>query len=399
MDRLPERRRIGQEGGARVRTAAALSHALEGGIAAAEAADAVGQRLPVGCDLVVVFVSPDHLDEVPSVVAAVETRLEPEVLLGAVAQGVIGPGEEVESGPAVSLWAADLDGQRPEPFRAWSMPTPEGGIAVAGWPDPDPDHVTLVLADPFTFPASEVVARIGQQRPGHAIIGGLVTGGQERSRLLLDDRVHEDGAVGVVLPADALSTVVSHGCRPVGHPFTVTAAERNRILELGGEPATERLQQLIDEVEETDRALLRSGGLHIGLVMDHQQDHYDTGDFRIRGVIGVDPDSGVITVGDLIDVGQVVQFQVRDGSSATEDLQRRIAGVGPAAGGLLFTCNGRGQRLFGVPDHDVKLIQEELGIGVAGAFCAGEIGPVGDHSELHGFTASLLVFEGAQRPT
>jgi small ligand-binding sensory domain FIST len=375
-----------------VRAAAALSHAPEGGIAAAEAADAVGQRLSVGCDLVVVFVTPDHLEDVPSVVAAIETRLEPGVLVGAVAQGVLGDGEEVESGPAVSVWGADLDGQRPEPFRAWSMRTPEGGIAVAGWPDPDPEQVTLVLADPYSFPASEVVTRIGEQRPGHAIIGGLVTGGPQRSRLLLDDRVHEDGAVGVVLPAAGLSTVVSHGCRPVGLPFTVTAAERNRILELGGEPATDRLQELIEEVDEADRHLLRSGGLHLGLVMDHQQDHYGTGDFRIRGVLGVDPDHGVITVGDLIDVGQVVQFQVRDGASATEDLQRRLAGAGPAAGGLLFTCNGRGQRLFGVPDHDVSLVGSELDGPVAGAFCAGEIGPVGERSELHGFTASLLVF-------
>lgn len=375
-----------------MRAAAALSHAPEGGIAAAEAADAVGQRLSVGCDLVVVFVTPDHLEDVPSVVAAIETRLEPGVLVGAVAQGVLGDGEEVESGPAVSVWGADLDGQRPEPFRAWSMRTPEGGIAVAGWPDPDPEQVTLVLADPYSFPASEVVTRIGEQRPGHVIIGGLVTGGPQRSRLLLDDRVHEDGAVGVVLPAAGLSTVVSHGCRPVGLPFTVTAAERNRILELGGEPATDRLQELIEEVDEADRHLLRSGGLHLGLVMDHQQDHYGTGDFRIRGVLGVDPDHGVITVGDLIDVGQVVQFQVRDGASATEDLQRRLAGAGPAAGGLLFTCNGRGQRLFGVPDHDVSLVGSELDGPVAGAFCAGEIGPVGERSELHGFTASLLVF-------
>ncbi len=376
-----------------MRAAAALSHAPEGGIAAAEAADAVGQRLEVGCDLAVVFCTADHLDDVASIAAAVEARLEPGVLLGAVAQGVVGPGEEVESGPAVSVWAADLGGRRPEPFRAWSVRTPEGGIAVSGWPDPDPSRVTLVLADPLSFPSTEVVARIGATSPGHVIVGGLVTGGSEATRLLLDDRVHEDGAVGVVLPAGSMQAVVSHGCRPVGTPLTVTRAERNRILELAGEPATDRLRELLDEVEETDRYLLRAGGLHVGLVMDHQQDEYDTGDFRIRGVLAVDPDSGTITVGDLIDVGQVVQFQVRDGASASDDLQRRMLGVGPAAGGLLFTCNGRGQRLFGLPNHDIEVVEKELGGAVAGAFCAGEIGPVGARSEVHGFTASVLVFD------
>lgn len=378
-----------------MRAAAALSHAAEGAIAAAEAADAVGTRLAVGGDLVVVFASPEHVDELPGIAAAVEARLEPGVLLGAVAQGVIGPGEEVESGSAVSVWAADLGGARPQPFRAWSLRTPDGGIAVAGWPDPQPDEVTLVLADPFSFPATEVVGRVGDQRPGHRIVGGLVSAGTGRSRLLLDDRVHEDGAVGVVLPAAGIRTVVSHGCRPVGTPFTVTAAEHNRILELGGRPATSRLQTLLDEVEPQERELLRTGGLQLGLVVDHQQEDYDTGDFRIRGVLAIDQPAGSITVGDLIEVGQVVQFQVRDGHSASTDLAARLTSVGPADGGLLFTCNGRGQRLFGVADHDIGQVERALQAPVAGAFCAGEIGPVGNRSELHGFTASVVVLQEA----
>jgi small ligand-binding sensory domain FIST len=374
-----------------MQVAAALSRAADGGIAAAEAADTVGSRIGIGCELVVVFATAEHTDEMASIAAAVEARLEPGVIVGAVAQGVVGPGEEVESGPAVSIWAADLAGATPQPFRSWSVRTPDGGIAVAGWPDPQLDEVTLVLADPFSFPATEVITRIGDQRPGHRIVGGLVSGGAGRSRLLLDGRLHEDGAVGVVLPAAAVRTIVSHGCRPVGTPLTVTGAERNRILELAGEPATSRLQALLEEVDPDDRELLRTGGLHLGLVVDHQQDHYLTGDFRIRGVLGIDPDAGSITVGDLIEVGQVVQFQVRDGRSATDDLERRLAGVGPADGGLLFTCNGRGRGLFSVPDHDVTMIGRELGGPVAGAFCAGEIGPVGDRSELHGYTASVVV--------
>jgi small ligand-binding sensory domain FIST len=33
------------------------------------------------------------------------------------------------------------------------------------------------------------------------------------------------------------------------------------------------------------------------------------------------------------------------------------------------------------------------GGATAGMFCAGEIGPVGQRAWLHGFTASLLLFE------
>jgi small ligand-binding sensory domain FIST len=277
-----------------------------------------------------------------AVAAAVEARLEPEVMLGAAAQGVLGPDEEVEAGPAVVVWCADLGPGRAVPFRAWAMRPERGGIAVAGWPDTRPGELTVVLADPFSFPMGDVARRLGEERPDQPIAGGMVTPGQGASRLLLDGRVHEDGAVGVVLQDVETRTVVSQGCRPVGEPLTVTAVDRNRILELAGAPATQRLRELLDEVDEADRDLMERGGLQVGLVVDEVRDDYRPGDFLIRGVLGVDPDAGTITVGDLVATGQTVQFQVRDADSARADLARRLEGVGPAVGGLLFTCNGRG---------------------------------------------------------
>ncbi len=63
-------------------------------------------------------------------------------------------------------------------------------------------------------------------------------------------------------------------------------------------------------------------------------------------------------------------------------------------GALLFTCNGRGTRLFSCPDHDATCVQDELGdIPTAGFFAQGEIGPVGGQNFLHGFTASVALFE------
>jgi small ligand-binding sensory domain FIST len=186
--------------------------------------------------------------------------------------------------------------------------------------------------------------------------------------------------------------VVSQGCRPIGAPLTVTAADRNRILALAGMPAAERLQQLLQQATPAERELLRRGGLHIGLVVDEVRDDYGPGDFLIRGVLDIDTEAGSVTVGDLVPVGQTVQFHVRDATTADADLATRLDGIGPAAGSLLFTCNGRGQHLFGVPDHDVTAVERQLGGAVAGAFCAGEIGPVVRRSFLHGFTASLTVF-------
>ena len=97
-----------------------------------------------------------------------------------------------------------------------------------------------------------------------------------------------------------------------------------------------------------------------------------------------------------------MQFHVRDARAADEDLRRALereaaalAGR-PAAGALLFTCNGRGSRMFAEPDHDAGLIATMLGdIPLAGFFCAGELGPVGGQNFLHTFTASIALFPGA----
>ncbi len=61
----------------------------------------------------------------------------------------------------------------------------------------------------------------------------------------------------------------------------------------------------------------------------------------------------------------------------------------PAAA-LLFSCNGRGSRLFDRPDHDAGAVRAEAGaIPLAGFFAQGELGPVGGQNFLHGFTASV----------
>jgi small ligand-binding sensory domain FIST len=52
--------------------------------------------------------------------------------------------------------------------------------------------------------------------------------------------------------------------------------------------------------------------------------------------------------------------------------------------------------MFGRPGHDVYAIGQALsGATIGGFFCAGEIGPVGSRSFLHGFTATLALFPGA----
>jgi small ligand-binding sensory domain FIST len=177
----------------------------------------------------------------------------------------------------------------------------------------------------------------------------------------------------------------------------VTRAEENFILELGGKPPLEQIKALYGSLDQENQ-LLASRGLMLGRVIDEYQSEFGRGDFLIRSLLGIDRGSGAIAVGDRVDVGQSVQFHVRDASSAGKDLKatlsslRRELGDREPAGALLFTCNGRGRRMFAMPDHDAALVCKELGTPLAGFFCSGELGPIGGQNFLHGFTASIAVF-------
>jgi small ligand-binding sensory domain FIST len=218
--------------------------------------------------------------------------------------------------------------------------------------------------------------------------------------LLLNGKAHDAGAVGVrVDGAVRIRSVVSQGCRPIGQPFVVTKAERNLIHELGGRPALEQLQALFQSLGPDDQALARKG-LHVGQVINEYQDHFRRGDFLVRNVQGIDSNNGAIAIGDWARVGHTVQFHVRDADTADEDLGELLLAASDSApavsGALVFTCNGRGTRLFAEPDHDAVAVSRQWpGISTAGFFAQGEIGPIGGKNFVHGFTASIALFESS----
>jgi small ligand-binding sensory domain FIST len=363
------------------------------------AAEAVGEVLGslveqggVEPDLVVVFASSAHVEFLGEISAAIQTVLRPGTLVGSAASAVLGGGREVEEIPALSVWAAWTVPVRG--LRLWAE-TFDDSIAIEGVPADLPEGATLLLlADPFSFPADGLADQLAAVRPDVNVVGGLASAatGPGGNALVLDGVVHRDGAVAVVLQREQLvGPVVSQGCRPIGDPMVVTGSDRNFLLELAGKPALDQLMGLAEDLPPDDRALLGQG-VHLGVVIDETRDAFGRGDFLVRSIIGADREKGVLAVGDQIPVGTTVQFHVRDAGSADEDLHDLLRGV-RGDGALVFTCNGRGSGLFGVDDHDASVIVDHLGTeAVAGMFCAGELGPVGGRSFLHGFTASVLIF-------
>jgi small ligand-binding sensory domain FIST len=386
--------------------AAALSTAPETTQAVAEAVAQASQALAGPPDLALVFFSPHHADAAAAIGNGLQGRLDSAVVLGCQAEAVVGNDREVENGPALSLWLAKW--ARPVEQMAFHLTLEETseGYSLLGWPDAldqaDPAGAAmLVLGDPFTFPADQFLQQVNEDHRGLRVLGGMSSGSREpgRTALLIGSQVVNLGAVGVLLQGElALRPVVSQGCRPIGKPLVITKARDNLILELGGKAALVQLQELWQELPAAEQELVRQG-LHIGRVLSEFRDGFQRGDFLVRNVIGFDRGSGAVAVTDRVRVGQTVQFHVRDAATADEDLhellqidlsahERRPAGV------LLFTCNGRGTRLFEQSHHDAGVLRAELGpVPVAGFFAQGELGPVGGQNCIHGFTASVVLFE------
>jgi small ligand-binding sensory domain FIST len=360
-----------------------------------ELAESFGDHSP---GVVVFFATAAHLHAMDSLATVLSERLAPSAMIGASAVSVIAGGRELEEVPAVVAWGAHITDAVPVRLEPTLVPDHS---PLADLPElDDRPRSMLLLADPFSFPADRLLQEIHSSDRDLRVIGGLASTGNAAggNRLVLGGEVFDDGAVGLLLDSGAaVRTVVSQGCRPVGRPYVVTRGERNLIHELGGRPTLERLQEIVTGLDEADRALAQRG-LHIGIVVNEQKLEFDRGDFLVRGVLGIERESRALAVGDIVETGSLVQFHVRDATTAGEDLTRLMSGQ-HADGALLFTCNGRGRRLFGTENHDASLVSEAITPApLAGMFCAGEIGPVGERSYLHGFTASVALFsEGKSR--
>ncbi|WP_192781142.1 FIST signal transduction protein [Nonomuraea africana] len=350
-------------------------------------------------DLVCFFICGEDPDDVARAGQRAMEVASSAHVIGCSATGVIGDGQGVELTPSVSAWAAKLDGGR---LTTFALETLSAGdkFVVVGLPERRADdQVAILLADPYTFPTDAFVERSSEVLGDLPLIGGLANGleGRGSVRLFAGGEVYTEGAIGVLLGGGVkVSTVVSQGCRPIGPTMVVTSAEENLLLELAGQPALARLEDIVSDLDEDDRELVASG-LQIGVAMDEYAEHHERGDFLIRGVIGIDPEREAVAIGDVVDVGRSVRFQVRDAATADEDLYDLLDAhreeLGRVDGALLFACNGRGSAMFGSADHDAVALRDTLGaIGMAGFFAAGEVGPVAGHNHVHGFTASILVF-------
>lgn len=362
-------------------------------------------QLPGPVSLGLVFMSPDFFPHAAATLEILRVHGRIPLLAGCSGTGLIVRGEEIESASGIVLGLYHLPGAKLKGFR-FTQSQVEEANGAAYWHletgiEPSRTNGWLVFHDPFHLDAESWMRSWNEAYAPVPTFGGAASGvfSDQTTQIYLNGDVFEEGGVAISVGGDVkLAGVVSQGCTPIGEPWTLTRVEQNLIHQIANRPAYAVLAETFQKLPPADQQKAR-GNLLIGLVVNEYLEDFHRGDFLVRQLIGGDPNSGILAVGALPRAGQTMQFQRRDAAAATEDMSELLArakkgfGDSPIYGGCLCCCNGRGKNLFGVPNHDAGLIQKQLGpLSLAGFFCNGEIGPVGEKSFLHGFTAALALF-------
>ena len=349
-------------------------------------------------DIAIAFVSAAYGPSIEQLPQMLRPHLGDCLLLGCNAGGLIGGGSEEEEEPGVALLCGRLPDAVLTAIHLEQATLPPLSASRENWwrlldLGPESEASFLLLADPATLDAESCARGLDRAFPGSTVVGGLTSGVLEpgASRLFNNGQVHRSGALLLALTGNVvIDSVLAQGCRPVGDPLFVTACEGNLISELDGRPPKELLTALFATLDEADRARF-ADALCIGLALPGPRQIVGAGDFLMRNVLGLDPDSGALWIGSRISPNAVVQFHLRDGQAASDELEERLAlslagDLAPSAA-LLFACVGRGRNMFGVSGHDSGTLRRMIDIPVSGMFSAGEIAPVQGATFVHGYSS------------
>jgi small ligand-binding sensory domain FIST len=356
-------------------------------------------------DLGLVFMSPKYFPYARQVLEIVRVHARVPLLAGCSSPSLIAGAEEVEKNAGLTLALYALPGAQLQGFRFTQEQVQEangpGYWALETGVEPEQTNGWLAFIDPFHLDSEAWLKGWNEAYAGLPVLGGLASGdfSEQQTQLYLNGDVFEEGGIAISFGGGVrLAGVTSQGCTPIGQTWTLTKVEQNIIHQIGNRPAYDVLAETFNGLSPEEQKKAR-GNLLIGLVVNEYLDEFHRGDFLIRNLLGADPRSGSIAVGAWPRMGQTVQFQRRSAAAATEDMSELLArarkqlGDATIYGGCLCSCNGRGRGLFGRPNHDAQMVQEQFGpLGLAGFFCNGEIGPVGEKNFLHGYTASLALF-------
>ena len=308
--------------------------------------------------------------------------------VGCVGMGLCSSGRETYDEPAVSILLTPFADDDFRIIPAFEQDPGDWLNATAAWRERTMATVAVVHADPGSTRLPVLLESLSNGLQGGFLVGGIASA--ESLPVQIADRATGNGLSGVLFGAGIdISTGLSQGCSLIGHKHRISDCERNVIATIDDRPALEVLKEDIGEVLARD--LSRIGGYIFAALPITGS---DTGDYLVRNLIGIDPDQGLLAIGDMLTPGMEIQFARRDAGTAREDLRQMIEKLrarlpGKPLGALYHSCLGRGRNLFGGDSEEMRLVAELLGdVPLAGFYANGEI----SHNRLYGYTGVLTLF-------
>ena len=356
-------------------------------------------------DVLFVFVKPEPAVDLARLPARLRAEFETSLIFGCVGEGAIGSGKEIEEGSALALAGAVLPGVALRATHLTEDQIPTAYAPRASWETALQAHASeqpnfVLLGDPFTCPGENMLKGMDRAFPAATKVGGLASGITQpgTTALFLNDHAYNSGVIVLSLTGNIeVDAIVAQGCRPIGDPMFVTAVHENLIREFDGKPPRDVLTEVYERLPSQDQELF-SSSLFLGVAMDTRRSEFAQGDFLIRNILGMDPQSGALWISTEVPLNTVVQLHLRDAVTSAQDLEqmlnsyRKLHHTKPN-GALLFSCLGRGARLYGQPDHDSDTFRRLVAdVPISGFFCNGEIGPVKGETYMHAYTSAFALF-------
>jgi small ligand-binding sensory domain FIST len=346
-------------------------------------------------DVALVFCTGEAHERAHALLHAVRRVTGARVVVGGSGTGVLTEQRELEGGVAVAVLVVHDERLVATPFFLGEEAHPGAALAEQVGATVAEGGCLVVLPAVEGIDPRALLRELDEALGFVPVVGGLPAGAPFFALYNTDAA---RGVAGVALAGPAPVIGVAQGCVPIGEPYVITRADANAVYEIGSRPALEVLKSAILTLDDPEERIRRAG-IFVGLAMDPAKSPLDRGDFLVRNLLGVDHATGTLAVAEHVRVGQTIQFQIRDARSSREDLAstlddvaRRLGDRRPAFG-CYFDCAGRGQGLFGVPDHDVTMIRDRLGeFPLVGFFGNGELAPIGRRNFLHTYTGALVIF-------
>jgi small ligand-binding sensory domain FIST len=359
------------------------------------------ERIGAGPDLAVLFVTRHFAGALEDVVSAIHATLQPKHLVGLTVTGLIANGTEIEGGPAMMLWAGATGPCSVE------LVAPRSNNLDSPVLETTAQTTGLLLGDAASFAGVNWFERLPD-----TFVGGLVQAPPHEPTILIADRTLQHGGAVLVRFTDAVvrRNFVSVGTLGIGPVYKVTRSERSVLYELSGVSALDRLHEAVRGLEDSDRALAKSG-VHLATAANALSEDVLLGpsDFvgndsrwAVRRLLGMDKSQGALLVDGEVREGDLVQFRLRSRITATDELDRLVAGHFGShriASALCFVSTTRGKEFFGDEHHDATILHEATRVPIAGMFSDVEVAPYVGTTTRHSDSCTVLTFGHSGGPT